>query len=258
MLEDKVDERTKELTEANIKLQGLDQLKSMFIASMSHELRTPLNSIIGFTTILLDDMSGEINDKQRDQLERVYKSSNHLLLLVTDIIDISNIEAGRIKVVPQQINIQDLAADAVDFVRVHADKKGLALATEIPTDLAIVTDQKRLIQCLINLLSNAVKFSEHGIINITAMQVEDEVQIAVSDSGVGISQNDIDRIFDPFERLQTKLTVKAGGTGLGLYLTRKLVTEVLQGTIEVESVEGDGSIFRMRLPKILEVDPDVA
>jgi signal transduction histidine kinase len=237
-----------DLQAANEELKGLDRMKSIFIATMSHELRTPLNSIIGFSTLVLDGLSGEINNKQREHLGRVVKASKRLHAMVSDIMIIANLEAGRLKTYPCRIVLKNLVGEAVEQIRLDAEKKGLLLITEIPADLALVTDQKCLLQCLNNLLSNAVKFSEQGTIRLTARQMDMFVNIFVEDTGFGMAPNDIVKIFEPFERLQTHVSVKAGGAGLGLYLTRKLVTEILHGEIEVESKEGKGSTFRLIIP----------
>jgi len=248
-LEELVAERTKELSEANRELQQLDRLKSMFIASMSHELRTPLNSIIGFTGIMLQGMTGGLNDKQRDHLGRVYRSAKHLLNLITDVIDISKIEAGRVDVFPEPLELGEVVREAVTAVEPQLQAKDLTLRIAVPRGLAMRTDRKRLLQSLINLLGNAVKFTEQGRIGVTAEAVENgRVRVAVSDTGIGIEPENIPKLFEAFERLDTHLRVKAGGTGLGLYLTKKLVTELLGGKITVESRPGKGSVFSFIIP----------
>ncbi|MBF0552009.1 MAG: PAS domain S-box protein, partial [Deltaproteobacteria bacterium] len=249
-LEDLVKLRTAELTQANIRLQELDRLKSMFIASMSHELRTPLNTIIGFTGMTLDGLSGPLNEEQEDNLGRVYRSSRHLLNLITDVIDISKIEAGRINIYPEQLMLDELVSEAVDAVQPQLKDKGLTLEVDAPAGLTIITDRKRLLQCLLNFLSNAVKFTEAGKVAVSVREVNGQFEISVSDTGIGIAEQDLPRLFEAFERLDSHLRVKAGGTGLGLYLTKKLATEVLSGSVAVESTEGKGSTFRIRVPKM--------
>lgn len=251
-LEIKVEQRTKELLDANKRLQELDQLKSMFIASMSHELRTPLNSIIGFTGIILQGMSGELNAKQRDQLTRVFNSAKHLLALITDVIDISKIEVGRIDVYPEQFKLTDIVDEAIVNIQPQLQQKNIDFSWDIPDDIVMNTDRKRLLQCIINYLSNAVKFTESGAIRITAKETGAEVEIEVSDTGIGIAEDDIPKLFEAFERLESHLRVKAGGTGLGLYLTKKLVTELLHGSIKVQSTLGQGSRFGLIIPRNLK------
>lgn len=240
-----------ELHSANIRLQELDRLKSMFIATMSHELRTPLNSIIGFTGVLLQGLAGDLNDRQRDQLSRVFHSAKHLLSLITDIIDISKIEAGRVDVLPESFSLDELVTEALALVESQAAAKGLALDVDIPPGVILTTDRKRLLQCLLNFLSNAVKYSELGRIRVTARDLDEELEILVQDSGIGIADVDKPKLFEAFERFDSALKVKAGGTGLGLYLTRKIVTDLLCGRVLFESRQGVGSTFGVRIPKEL-------
>lgn len=249
--EEALQEYADELEEANIRLQGLDRLKSMFIASMSHELRTPLNSIIGFTGVILQGMSGELNDRQQDQLNRVYQSAKHLLALIIDVIDISKIEAGRMEVYPELFPLTEIVKEAIASIQPQLNAKNLSLEVDVPDDLEMNTDRKRLVQCIINYASNALKFTEKGGIKISARGIDDEVEISVHDTGIGINEEDIPKLFKAFERLETHLQVKAGGTGLGLYLTRKLATELLRGTILVDSQPGKGSTFGIRIPQDL-------
>ncbi|WP_161629944.1 transporter substrate-binding domain-containing protein [Desulfogranum mediterraneum] len=247
--EDKLHHYAEELEKANVHLKSLDQLKSMFIASMSHELRTPLNSIIGFTGVILQGMTGEINERQKDQLSRVYRSAKHLLSLITDVIDISKIEAGRIEVFPEPFLLAEVVDEAVENIQPQLKAKQLFLKLELAPNLQLTTDRKRLLQCLINYLSNSVKFTEEGGITVTARELGNKVEIRVTDTGIGIAQEDITKLFEPFERLETHLRVKAGGTGLGLYLTKKITSELLQGAIMVTSQPGKGSTFGMVIMK---------
>jgi len=220
----------------------------MFIASMSHELRTPLNSIIGFTGMTLQGLSGELNDEQKDNLARVYKSAKHLLALITDVIDISKIEAGRVEAFLEKVSLKEIVEEAVASVEPQMKDKGLDLELDIPSDVQLTTDRKRLLQCLLNFLSNAVKFTESGKVSVSARKSDGYVEVAVSDTGIGISENDLPKLFEAFERLESHLRVKAGGTGLGLYLTKKLVSDVLHGDVSVQSREGEGDSFSLRVP----------
>lgn len=242
----------KELQNANEKLKELDRLKSMFIATMSHELRTPLNSIIGFTGMTLKGLSGPLNEEQRDNLTRSYNSAKHLLGLITDIIDISKIESGKIDIFIEEFKLRDVIDEAVETIKPMIIEKNLSLHKNLYSEIKVKTERKRLLQCLINLLSNAVKYTEKGEIRFSVKDRNREVEISVSDTGIGIDEKDIPRLFEPFERIGTHLSVKAGGTGLGLYLTKKLIKDVLKGDIEVESQRGKGSTFTIRIPKDLE------
>ena len=252
-LEEKVAGRTHELTLANEQLRELDKLKSMFIASMSHELRTPLNSIIGFTGILLQGMAGNLNDKQRDQLSRVYLASKHLLALISDVIDISKIEAGYVDVYPQEFHVYQVIDEAITAVQPMVAEKGLELEVDVPRDLQAFTDRKRLYQCVLNFLSNAAKYTERGMISVTTCANGEYLEIAVRDTGIGIRQTCVEKLFQPFERLDSHLRIKAGGTGLGLYLTKKISTELLQGNVYVESQFAKGSTFTLKIPKDIDM-----
>ena len=247
-LEKKVTDRTAELEEANLHLQELDKLKSMFIASMSHELRTPLNSIIGFSGLLLQGLSGDLNDEQKDSMERIHRSGNHLLELISDVIDISKIEAGRIDVFCEHFSLKDVVEESIESTRPQADAKGLTLQLNANIWPEMYSDRRRLLQCLLNFLSNAVKYSEKGKITVSVTVIDDSVQIQVSDTGIGIPPDKIDKLFNAFERLESHLKVKAGGTGLGLYLTRKIANDLLHGSVSVESVAHEGSVFGLKIP----------
>ncbi|MBF0100728.1 MAG: transporter substrate-binding domain-containing protein [Desulfobacterales bacterium] len=247
--EEALEQYAKELETANEHLKDIDRLKNMFIASVSHELRTPLNSIIGFTGIILKGMTGELNPKQKDQLSRVYGSANHLLSLITDVIDISKIEAGRIDIFPQPFRLVDVMKDAISSIQTQIQAKSLELQFDVPDTIEINTDKKRFQQCMLNYLSNAVKYTEHGSVSVKARESGEMIEINVTDTGIGIAREDMNRLFEPFERLDSHLRVKAGGTGLGLYLTRKIATELLKGELHVASELGKGSTFTMIIPK---------
>lgn len=231
------------------KQKEIDQLKSMFIASMSHELRTPLNSIIGFSGMMIEGLSGELNEEQEDNINRIYRAGNHLLNLITDVIDISKIEAGRIDVFPQEFSLEDIINEAIETITPMAEKKKLELKVESDGWSWIYTDKKLLYQCLLNFLSNAVKFTEKGSVTVIVSDLEDDVRIAVKDTGIGIDKSDFSKLFEAFEQLDNHLRVKAGGTGLGLYLTKQISENLLNGSIEVESQVGEGSIFTIQIPK---------
>lgn len=274
-LEDKVQERTADLNKArgalmnlvedlnaaNEKLKELDRLKSMFIASMSHELRTPLNSIIGFSGIILGDMVGPISEDQRDMLGRVSRAGKHLLALITDVIDIAKVESGKVVPYPKAFKLTDLVQEAVAQVEAQAFEKGLGIHPHLPEEPIIMhTDQRRLLQCLLNYLSNAIKFTEKGEITLAVERVgsrarekgQEWVEISVRDTGIGIRQEDMNRLFGSFVRFETQLKTITPGTGLGLYLTKKLATEVLGGQVGAESQEGQGSRFWIRIPSVLD------
>jgi signal transduction histidine kinase len=236
-----------QLAEANEKLKDLDKLKALFIASMSHELRTPLNSIIGFTGIMLQGMVGKLEEQQKDFLERVYKASKHLLALISDVIDISKIECGTVHAYPETFNLKSVVVEAATYLQKIKEKE-IELKVNVPSDIEIFNDQKRLFQCILNLLSNAFRYTEKGEIKVSAKSMGDQIEIMVEDTGIGISEAGLKNLFLPFERLNSPLRIKESGVGLGLYLTKKITQEILEGSLEVESQLGIGSKFKLKFP----------
>jgi signal transduction histidine kinase len=238
----------RDLESANARLLEVDRLKSLFIATMSHELRTPLNSIIGFTGLLLQGLAGPLNDEQKKQLGMVKGSSQHLLALITDIIDLSKIEAGKISLAREVVDLVRLAREVVASLEPAAARGGLSLVLEAPEALSVVSDGRRVRQVLVNLVGNAVKFTERGTVTVSLERREGgSVRIAVRDTGPGIRAEDMGRLFQFFSRLTSVDQPAREGTGLGLYLSRKLVT-LLGGEIEAHSVPGHGSEFVFALP----------
>ncbi len=236
------------LIKAREAAESADRIKSMFVASMSHELRTPLNSIIGFLSVVLQGMSGGLNMKQKDQLGRAYHSAKHLLSLISDVIDISKIEAGFLQVHEEKVYLKQLFIDVQHVLAHLAEEKKLILNIECSDKLQLETDRKRLYQVVLNVVSNALKYTERGSVQATAQIKKDWLSIQVVDTGIGIAAADLDHLFKPFERIDSKLRVKTLGTGLGLYLTRKILSQLLGGTIEVKSVIDEGSIFTIKVP----------
>jgi signal transduction histidine kinase len=168
---EQLNQKSEELEKANIRLKELDRLKSMFIASMSHELRTPLNSIIGFTGIILQGIVGPISEEQKKQLAMVKSSANHLLSLINDVIDISKIESGKVELYIEEFDLSYLMKDVIKSFEIAAEKTGLQLALNIPEELIMKSDERRVRQVIMNLVSNAVKFTEHGSVRVTVRKV---------------------------------------------------------------------------------------
>lgn len=240
--------KTEELKKANIRLQEMDRMKSMFIASMSHELRTPLNSIIGFSSILLNEWTGPVNAEQKENLSTILRSGRHLLNLINDVIDVSKIEAGKIDSVIERFDLHDVIEEAVNFFAKEINEKRLSLTVEVMHQ-EMHTDRRRLLQCVLNLLSNAVKFTEKGSLNVQARMLNDDfVEISVADTGIGIREEDCPKLFDAFVRLEYPVSASIPGTGLGLYLSKKLAAEVLKGDIILSSRYGEGSTFTIVVP----------
>jgi PAS domain S-box-containing protein len=243
-----------QLAAANAKLQELDRLKSMFIASMSHELRTPLNSIIGFSSILAEEWLGPVTEEQKKNLLTVHRAGQHLLALVNDVIDVSKIEAGKLEVTVSDFDLAEVLVEATNLFAVEIRDKALELQAD-SLHLQMRTDRRRLSQCLINLLSNAVKFTDWGSIRLAARtfsrdndNADSWLEITVTDTGMGIRDEDLPLLFNAFVRLPLPVDKSIKGTGLGLYLTKKIVCETLRGEIGVESVFGKGSCFILQIP----------
>ncbi len=247
-LEQRVASRTEELNAAMRRAQEADRLKSAFLATMSHELRTPLNSIIGFTGVLLQGLAGPLNTEQTKQLGMTRDSARHLLALINDVLDISKIEAGQLEVALAPFEMRSAIEDALRLVTPQAQRKGLSLAAAITSKVGVVvSDRRRVEQILLNLLSNAVKFTERGEVRLECRVKDGWLETSVRDTGIGISQEDIGKLFQPFHQLEMGLNRRHEGTGLGLAICKNLVS-LLGGQIRAESEWGVGSTFTFTLP----------
>ncbi len=250
IIEDITEEResAEKLREAMEAAQAADQIKSAFLATMSHELRTPLNSIIGFTGIMLQGLTGPLNPEQQKQMSMVQNSSRHLLSLINDVLDISKIEAGQLKLSCASFDLKESIEKMVRVISPLAEKKGIELRMDLPDiPLTISTDQRRLEQVILNLLSNAVKFTEQGHVEISCRK-ENDYLIAFTDTGIGIPKEELSVLFRPFRQIDTGLDRKREGTGLGLSICKKIV-DIMGGSIELESEWGKGSTFFVHLPQ---------
>ena len=249
-LELKVTERTAQLLEAKERAESVARLKSEFLANMSHELRTPLNGVIGFSEMLVDEKAGPLNPKQKEYLTDVLNSARHLLQLINDVLDLAKIEAGKSELIPENFPLANAIGEVCAVVKGISQKKRVILNWSVAPELGSVTlDQKKFKQICYNLLSNAVKFTDAGgSVDIRALGREDACfEVQVTDTGIGIKEEDMQRLFRDFEQLEAGAGRRYGGTGLGLALTKKLV-EAHGGTITVESEPGRGSTFSVILP----------
>jgi protein-histidine pros-kinase len=239
------------LHEKNIELENANQAKDRFLASMSHELRTPLNAILGFTGTLLMKLPGPLTIDQDKQLRTIQLSARHLLSLINDLLDVAKIESGKIEFHPESANCKSIIKDIAESLRPLAEQKGVAYRVHVPPeDLMIQTDPRILSQIMINLINNAIKFTEAGSVMITLgrRKVDDGalVEFSVTDTGVGIREEDRGKLFQAFSQLDSSSTRRYEGTGLGLYLSQKLAA-LLGGSIVVNSEVGKGSTFTLLL-----------
>ena len=222
--------------------------KSEFLANMSHELRTPLNAIIGFSQVLREGISGEVNAKQQEYLDDILTSANHLLALINDVLDLSKVEAGQVELQVAPFSLQDALERGVSMVREQATHDGVQVVLHANGSLDVVVgDERRIRQVIFNLLSNAVKFAPAGgQVDVNATRANGEVTVSVADTGPGIAAQDLDRIFEQFQQTEVGAS-QPEGTGLGLALSKRFV-EMHGGRIWCESVLGKGSTFVFTLP----------
>lgn len=250
-LEAKVLERTAELNSLNAALVQANQRKDEFLANMSHELRTPLGTILNKVEMMNLGIYGVLTPKQGYSLEVIEQSAHHLLNLINDILDLSKVEAGKIELERTYVNVADICSYTTTFVQDMATKRNISISIDVePHISAVFVDERRLVQILVNLLNNAVKFTPQGGsigIKVTAERKTEQLTFTVWDTGVGIAQEDLERLFQPFVQLDSGLNRNVEGTGLGLALVARL-TKVHGGRLNVESTPGKGSRFHVSLP----------
>ncbi|HUP89000.1 MAG TPA: ATP-binding protein [Longimicrobiales bacterium] len=256
-LEDRISQATLELEERNrqlewqsSELEKASRLKSEFLAAMSHELRTPLNVIIGYSSLMRERIYGELSEAQDETLQKVYSTSQHLLALINDVLDLSKIEAGKMPLHLEEVDLGAIIAELSETVMPMVRKKNLDYSTKVADKVPhIITDRTKLKQILLNLLSNAIKFTAKGTVVVDARLTRSKkrVQITVTDTGIGIKPEYVEVIFEDFRQLDQSHTREYGGTGLGLSITKNLLA-LLGGMISVESNFGEGSTFVVELP----------
>lgn len=249
LLEKRVEERTEELQKANIALEKANRLKSEFLATMSHELRTPLNAIIGFAEVLRDEITGALNTEQKEYVGDIHSSGQHLLSMINSILDLSKIEAGKFELQYEEFSVENAINEVLNTIMGSSHKKGISIRTHVHEDIpSLMADKVKFKQIMFNLLSNAVKFTpENGRITINARLSNQHVQIAVSDTGIGIKSDDMNKLFEAFRQVDGSYARRYEGTGLGLILTKRLV-ELHGGKIWAKSEYGKGSTFTFTLP----------
>ena len=245
--------QTEALGDAMRRAELASRKKSIFLAKMSHELRTPLNAVIGYSEMLREDLPGDSGSSQRAlDLDRINSAGRHLLELVTDVLDVTNIESYRLEVSMERVEISQLIRDVVATASPLIAKKHNQFVLEMAKDPGVIeTDALKLRQAILNLLSNAAKFTSKGVITLRVMthriKESDRLVIEVRDTGIGMSEESLQRIFKDFSQAELDTAQKFGGTGLGLALTQRYCT-LLGGTVSVESRPGEGSTFKLDLP----------
>ncbi|KGK98878.1 histidine kinase [Methanococcoides methylutens] len=238
-----------QIINAKIAAEASNQTKSKFLANMSHELRTPLNSIIGFSDILLENIAGPINEKQEKYIYNVLNSGKHLLNLINDILDLSKVEAGKMDIHYEVFYVREIVTNVVTIIKPLAQKKAIKLAINIEEGISTINaDKTKFKQILYNLLSNAIKFTdEKGEVHLIVTCVDNQLKISVTDTGIGIAQENIEKIFQPFKQIESDNSRNYQGTGLGLVLVKTFV-ELHGGNIEVKSKKEAGSTFTFTIP----------
>lgn len=244
-----VERKTSQLREANRKLEAANQAKSSFLASMSHELRTPLNSIIGFSGMLGQGLVGELTEEQSHQVSLIHSAGEHLLKLVNQVLDLARIEAGRVEIVPVEFDARQIVSQVVEMIAPLVSASDVALVVDLPTrPVAVCTDMDCFAQIAINLLSNAQKFTREGSITVELTASRHRFVLRVEDTGPGIAEEDIPRLFEEFSRTGAPSGERVDGTGLGLAIAAGLAVR-LGGEIRVDSEPGAGSVFTVDLPR---------
>jgi signal transduction histidine kinase len=240
-----------EIQDKNRQLQSASEHKSQFVSSVSHELRTPLNAIIGLTEMMVTNAARFGTEKAAEPLQRVHRAGTHLLGLINQVLDLSKIEAGKLELNPQTVQLAPLIDEVAGTARQLSQEKNNRLVVEVQEELGTITvDPMRLRQILLNLLSNACKFTKEGEVRLRASRVSngrDWIELAVSDTGIGMTADQQAKLFEEFSQAEVTTAQRFGGTGLGLAITRKLA-RMMGGDVTVASEPGKGSVFTVRLP----------
>jgi len=241
-------QKIEDLQASNKSLEMTSQNKSEFLSHINHELRTPLTGILGFSRMLVEEIYGPLNDKQKQYMKGIVSSGEHLMSLINDFLDISKIEANREELFLERIAVEDVCLSALSMLKTRAKEQNLELKLEIGPNVEMcIADQRRLKQILLNLLSNAIKFTEIGSVTLKVEYAQDELIFSVIDTGIGIKPSDQAQLFQPFQQIHSHLSRKQKGTGLGLALSHKLA-RLHGGDLRLTSEVGKGSRFTLNLP----------
>jgi len=243
--------KKKELEVSNLQLKEASRLKSEFLANMSHELRTPMNTIIGYTSIIIDGIYGELTPKQENSLKKIYQNARNLSHLIDDILDLSKIDAGKMPVFKERFFISRVVKELMVLYEPAMKEKGLELKLNFKDDIEIETDRSKVKQVLDHIINNAVKFTQEGSITISSEKTkqDDYLKVSVADTGIGIEPDSLERIFEEFRQLDGSFTREFGGTGLGLSIVKKILN-IVGSKITVSSQVGEGSVFSIYIPLI--------
>ncbi|MFH1678659.1 MAG: GAF domain-containing sensor histidine kinase [Candidatus Omnitrophota bacterium] len=248
-LETRVEQRTRELTEAVEELKRVSKRKSDFVSAVSHELRTPLTSIKGYASILLSNRLGEVPEPLKIRLEKINRHSDELVHMINDLLDITRLESARVVLKRASYSLQDIIDNTLDLLAVQAKGKNINLSVNIPQDIKVEVDKSQIERVFLNLIGNAIKFTpENGKITVTAKPADNSVQIDISDTGIGMPAEAKNSIFEEFYRVDNSVNEKVKGTGLGLSLVKSII-EAHKGSIRVDSQLGEGSTFSFLLPR---------
>ena len=240
---------TKELREKNIELKKLDRVKSEFVSNVSHELRTPLTSILGYAKLLYNNKVGELAEEQRQSLKIIIDESERLTRLINDVLDLAKLETGKIKYKVEDIDVVEIADHCLQTVMMIAMEKQIKLLLKKGDNVPIIKANRDLLrQVFLNLLNNAIKFTDkNGKVSISVGGIKDSVKISVKDNGCGIPDEEMARLFDKFYQVDSSMTRKHGGTGLGLPIVKHIIN-LHKGTIKVNSERNKGTEFIFTLP----------
>jgi signal transduction histidine kinase len=248
-------DKEEELRSAKLAAESANRAKSAFLASMSHELRTPLNAIIGYSELLEEEAREKGAASIVPDLKRVQSASQHLLAMIDSVLDLSKVEAGRMELFVQNFDIEKTVREAADTTRPLFDRRMNELNVKVEPGLGEMrSDAGKLRQCLLNLLSNAAKFTENGRVTLEVQRANaDQIRFRVSDTGMGIPQEQLNRLFEPFMQGDASTAQRFGGTGLGLALTKRFA-KLMKGEVRVDSLPGEGSVFTLQLPRLVPLE----